>query len=495
MSAQVHQIADARTGGGAEAPLRAHLQPPFSEEIEQAFLSVILSYNRHYDDVAGMLVPEAFYVPEHQVIWRHICHVIESGGDATPATIAQAVQRDPMSGDLDVHAYLSDVCSALVTVMNVRHYARTIRDYHIRRQLIGVGETLVMDAREIDDLDRTTEDIVHEVEGALLDVQKTGEAESRGISLAAAVRRQVGILEDIYKAPDDVRIGIQTGLRDLDAKLGGYRPSKLYIVAGRPAMGKSAFALDTVQRISAGIDGTILFFSLEMDAGEIADRSISSVSGVSSFDAHCGRIDDDAMRRIADSMGQFTDDKILIEDKPGLTVAAMERSIRRAARRGKVGAIVIDYLQLIRASAHARKYGNKVQEITEITTSLKEMAKRWEVPVIALSQLSRQVEGREDKRPVLSDLRDSGSIEQDADVVMFLYRPEYYLERSTPEQRPNEDDEKFAERRLLHDAALMRAKNILEVIIAKQRHGPTGTVELYCELSRMFFDNLERGHG
>ena len=474
---------------GAEAMRR---DPPSAIEVEQALLGALLRKNALVDLAADTgLAPVHFYAPEHQRLYALIEGMVERGKPATPASLSQAVSQDEALSELGV-AYLRELEAGIITLSNVEDYARQVTDTYRRRELIGALREAT-DELYTFDLDRTAQQIGETLTDTIMGVSPDAPDESKVVTLGQAVRQAIDQFDEAQRNPDSA-MGLMTGFGDLDEMLTGFAPEQLVVLAGRPAMGKTAFSFALLQRLAAHAlgQGHTLFFSLEMGATELAERAIAAKARISTRKARRGRIDNPAdWEKIEDAGQSYQTARVLIDDRPGHTVASIERSLRQQMRRRKVVAVVIDYLQIIkppRDSAHR----SRNDEISVMTRALKTLAKRWKIPVILLSQLSRDVEKREDKRPMLSDLRDSGSIEQDADVVGFLYRPEYYLEREEPERRAKETHEQFIERKAVHETRVAEARNVLEIIIAKQRRGPIGTVELYCDLSTMTFASLSR---
>lgn len=467
---------------------RALRQPPQNTEVEQALLGAVLRKNEAYD-ACGALEAHHFYAPEHQRLWAMIAETIEKGRPANTATLAHTVDSDELLQGVGGSDYLHQLDASLVTIINARHYAETITDLYHRREAIGAAEDALARLWS-GDVDDTASDVCASLMDSLADV--TAEKDDAGVvSLSDAVARQIGRYEEAHKDVD-ATIGLTTGLADLDAKIGGFEDGKLYVVAGRPSMGKSLVAFDFARRVAG--ESWSLLISREMGDDQIADRAIAYAARINTMAARRGDLTAEDWDRIERARMRLTDAQVLIDER-ARTVAAIDRLVRQQKRKRALGAVFIDYLQLLQASSDARRKGSDVAEISEITQQLKELARRHDLPVILLSQLNRDVEKREDKRPQLADLRSSGSIEQDADTVIFLYRPEYYLEKEYPEQRANESSEKFRDRQDRHKQLLAESRNVLELIVGKQRSGPEGIVELYCDLPRMTIDDLKRDEG
>jgi replicative DNA helicase len=389
-----------------------------------------------------------------------------------------------------------------VTIINAEDYGRRIHDLHLRRQLIGLGEDVVNDAF-LQDLDDPAINQIERAEAKLYELASTGQAEGGLRPFNAALTEAIETAEAAFKRSGKT-VGVATGFIDLDKKLGGLHPSDLIILAGRPSMGKTSLAtniaFNAAKAYVEGIgpdgrkvaeDGAVIgFFSLEMSAEQLATRILAEESNVSSDRIRRGDVRREDFDKFVAASQRLAAVPLYIDDTPALSVAALRTRARRLKRQQGLGIIVIDYLQLMRVGGSRGGPENRVQEISEITRGLKAIAKELEVPVLALSQLSRAVEQREDKRPQLADLRESGSIEQDADVVMFIFREEYYLSRAEPTRRPDEGEDKFNDRYERWKDRCEQTFGLAEVIIAKQRHGPIGTVKLHFEAETTKFDNF-----
>jgi replicative DNA helicase len=507
----------ARAGNNAVAAVRTVRQPPYNAEVEQALLGAILRNNRAFEAAADLLQARHFYVPEHQVLFTHVKKLIDKGQVASPATLSHIAQGDEILRDAGGTAYLYELATNVVTVLNASDYARTIHDLHLKRELIGLGEDVVNDAYDNQDMDFTADKQIEKTEQRLYDLATTGEMDRTVKTVGAAAVSALLMAEAAFTRDSHI-VGVPTGLKDIDDKLGGLHKSDLLILAGRPAMGKTALATNIAYNAAmvrragvketngreknteageaarAGDDQTVvLFFSLEMSAEQLAGRLIATCAGIPSDRIRRGDIKQEEFERIVVASQELGRLPLYIDDTPALSITGLRQRARRVKRQHGLHLVVVDYLQLLQGPPDKRME-NRVQEVSEITRGLKTLAKDLGIPVLALSQLSRQVENREDKRPQLADLRESGSIEQDADVVSFVYRPEYYLEKEVPEQRPNEAPDKFEERRLRHEQMLSDKRNIAEFIIAKQRHGPVGTVELYFDGALTVFEDLDHVH-
>jgi replicative DNA helicase len=478
--------------------------PPHNYEAEMALIGAILANNLVFDKVNEFLRPEHFADALHGRIYEAAGKLIERGQIANVLTLKNMFDQDPALVEHGGAQYLARLAASVVTIINSEDYGRTIHDLHLRRQLIDLGEDMVNSAHAYD-LELSATQQIETAEEQLFRLSETGEIEGGLRPLTEALTGAVNMAEAAVKREGHVT-GVTTGLIDLDKKLGGLQPSDLVILAGRPSMGKTALATNIAfnaaqayeeTRDSAGgvkvVNGAkVAFFSLEMSSEQLAARILAERTEISSDRIRRGEISrDDDFSRLVVAAQELQRLPFYIDDTPGITVAALRTRARRLKRRHGLGLIVVDYLQLMRSPAGLRSE-NRVQEVSEITRGLKAIAKELEVPVLALSQLSRAVEQREDKRPQLADLRESGSIEQDADVVLFVFREQYYHERSEPKQREDESNEKFAERHTRWVERGERVHNVAEVNIAKQRHGPIGTVELFFDGMVTKFGNLDR---
>src|SRR6266404_42393 len=470
--------------------------PPHNYEAEMALLGAILANNLTFDKVNEFLRPDHFADALHGRIYEAAGKLIERGQIANALTLKSLFDQDPALLEHGGAQYLARLAASVVTIINAEDYGRAIHDLHLRRQLVDLGEVMVNTAHD-HDLDLPATGQIETAEEKLFRLAETGDTENGLRPLTEALTGAINMAEAAVKREGHVT-GVTTGLVDLDKKLGGLQPSDLVILAGRPSMGKTALATNIAfnaalaHKLAPENGGRVAFFSLEMSAEQLATRILAEQTGISSDRIRRGEISrDDDFSRLVIAAQDLQTLPMHIDDTPGLSVPAMRTRARRLKRRHGLGLIVVDYLQLMRSPAGLRSE-NRVQEVSEITRGLKAIAKELEVPVLALSQLSRAVEQRDDKRPQLADLRESGSIEQDADVVMFIFREQYYHERGEPKQRDDESSEKFAERHSRWLERGERVHNVAEVNIAKQRHGPIGTVELYFDGMVTKFGNLSR---
>ena len=476
--------------------------PPYNTEAEQALLGALLINNAAHPRVSEFLQPEHFGNAVHARIYAAMGKLIGRGQVANPVTLKNLFDQDGALAEIGGAQYLARLAGAAVTIINAEDYGRAIHDLYLRRQLIALGEDVVNDAFRHDLDDRATEQI-ERAEKKLFDLATAGQAEGGFRDFAGALTSAITIAESAFKKSGKI-VGVATGFVDLDKKLGGLHPSDLVILAGRPSMGKTALATNIAfnaaraykplrlpdGRLGAEDGAVVGFFSLEMSAEQLATRILAEESGVSSDRIRRGDVSHEDFDRFVQASQELQALKLFIDDTPALSVPALRTRARRLMRQQGLGLIVVDYLQLLRPSVQVRSLENRVQEISDITRGLKALAKELDVPVLALSQLSRAVEQREDKRPMLADLRESGSIEQDADVVMFIFREEYYLSRGQPLRRADETDEKYNDRYERWQNRFNEVYGLGEVIIAKQRHGPIGTIKLHFDAETTKFDNL-----
>jgi replicative DNA helicase len=479
-----------------EAPAPNYRSAPHNIEAEQGLLGAILVNNEAFYRVSDFLNPEHFFEPIHQKLYQLTRDLIRAGKIATPVTLKTFVDANIDIGGLTVSQYLARLAAEATTIINAEDYGRTVYDLFIRRSLIQVGEDMVNVAYDAP-VDFAPRHQIEDAEKKLFDLAETGrydggfqrfgQALTTAIDMAAAAFQRDGKLS-----------GVATGLDDLDRMMGGLQKSDLIIVAGRPGMGKTALATNIAYNVARAwrgevkpdghmetVNGGVVgFFSLEMSGEQLATRIIAEQTGIPSNQIRRGGISESDFEKIKDYSIELQNLPLYVDETGGLSIAQLAARARRLKRQRGLDFLVIDYLQLLSGS-NKRSSENRVQEITEITTRLKALAKELNVPVMALSQLSRQVESRDDKRPQLSDLRESGSIEQDADVVMFVYREEYYHQMRKPSEA---NREKFAE--WLAEAD--KVHGTAEVIIGKQRHGPTGTVELQFDGAVTRFSTLAR---
>ncbi|WP_119677752.1 replicative DNA helicase [Indioceanicola profundi] len=476
----------------------AYRTPPHNEEAEQALLGAILVNNKAFEKVGEFLRPEHFFDPANGRIYAACLKLIDRGQVANPLTLKAYFEQDKDLSEIGGAEYLARLAAAIVAVHNAEDYGRIIHDLFLRRQLIEVGEDMVNTAYK-HELDVGATDQIEEAEKKLFDLASSGDIKGDFIPFEKALAGAINSIESAFRRSTHVT-GVTTGLRDLDHKLGGLHPSDLLILAGRPSMGKTALATNIAfnaakaHMLSGGKEGAAVgFFSLEMSAEQLAGRILADQAEVSGDKMRRGEIAASDFPKFVEASQYLSRVPFFVDDTPALTITAVRTRCRRLKRTHGLGLVVVDYLQLLRGGG-LKGSENRVQEISEITRGLKAIAKELHVPVLALSQLSRGVEQREDKRPQLSDLRESGSIEQDADVVMFVFREQYYLERAEPGRRPDEAEDKFNDRYQRWKERLELVHNTAECIIGKQRHGPVGTVRLFFDGNYTRFGDLDTHH-
>jgi len=465
---------------------------PHSIEAEQQLLGAILTNNDLFDRVASIVRADHFYDPVHARIFETASARIAKNSLASPVTLKAFMEDDSGLAELGGPAYLVRLAGAAISSFAVRDYAEMIYDLAIRRELITVGNDIAAKAARID-VDSEPKEQIVDAEQKLYALAEQGQTEQGFQSFLTAVTDAVKVANAAYQREGGLA-GVSTGLVDMDKKLGGLHRSDLLILAGRPSMGKTSLATNVAFNIAraykkgiiasgeeGAIDGGVVgFFSLEMSAEQLATRILSEVAEIPSNQIRRGNFTESEFRRIVDAAKELEAAPLFIDDTPALPISQLAARARRLKRTHGLDALFIDYLQLVRGTGRSE---NRVNEISEITMGLKAIAKELDIPVIALSQLSRQVENREDKRPQLSDLRESGSIEQDADVVMFVFREEYYKEREKP---GDHELDKMG----IWQEEMERLHGKAEVVIGKQRHGPIGTVELSFEGQFTRFGNL-----
>ncbi|WP_142847243.1 replicative DNA helicase [Telmatospirillum sp. J64-1] len=463
--------------------------PPHSYAAEQAVLGALLSKPDLMDAVVDILRAEHFADPAHADIYAAALHLWQGGKPASVVVLSRHFETVGGLEALGGKDYLAQLVGAVpvLRAATVAEQAAHLVDLWHRRQLIEICRSTESEAYGYR-VDGSARELHERHEAALFDLAAAGSGAGELRGFGDCGRDALMQWEAAYKRGDGV-IGISTGLPSLDRQIGGLRETDLIILAGRPSMGKTALAT-CIAWNSAAAGHPVGLFSLEMSGGQVAGRIVSAQARVPLIRALRGEISSDEMARLVAAQDALRELPICVDDRAGLTVPAIRAAARRMVRQRGVKLIVIDYLGLIEA---VERNGNKAVEVAEITKGLKGLAKDLNVPVLVLSQLSRAVEAREDKRPMLSDLRDSGSIEQDADVVMFVFREQYYLERSEPSRRSGESDEKYNDRYAAWQSRCDEVWNTGEVIVAKQRQGPVGTVRLAYDAPFTRFRELEGG--
>jgi replicative DNA helicase len=477
----------------AADPAPTYRAAPHNIDVEQALLGAVLVNNEALYRVSDFLEPQHFYEPIHQKIFELAGSLVRAGKVATPVTLKTFLPADIDIAGLTVSQYLARLAAEATTVINAADYGRTVYDLAIRRALIVIGEDMVNVAYDAP-VDLEPQSQIEDTERRLYELAETGRYDGGFQRFSQALTTAIDMAARAYQR-DGKLSGLATGLRDLDRMMGGLQHSDLVILAGRPGMGKTALATNIAYNVAKAWEGSVRadghiestnggivgFFSLEMSAEQLATRIISEQAEIPSYRIRRGEIDPADFDRIAAIAREMETIPLYIDETGGLSIAQLAARARRLKRQRGLDLLVVDYIQLLQGSSRRAQEG-RVQEVTEITTSLKALAKELNVPILALSQLSRQVENREDKRPQLSDLRESGSIEQDADVVMFVFREEYYLRN----REPRAGTEEHFKWQTQMDAVLGKA----EVIIGKQRHGPTGTVKMQFEADVTRFADL-----
>ena len=490
-----NDISSGSPDAGGANPFRTM---PHNLEAEKSLLGAIFVNNRAYEAVSEFLAPEHFAYPQHGRIFEACAKLIERGQIADPIILKRYFEADENLSDIGGPAYLAELAASAVTVINAGEYGNVIYDLYLKRELIALGEDVVNVAYG-GEVEETATSQIEKAEQSLYDLATSGDYEGGFKAFRESVIAAIEIATVAHNRQGGLA-GVGTGFRDLDSLLGGMHPSDLLILAGRPSMGKTALATNIAYNAakdyyeSEGREGAVVgFFSLEMSAEQLASRILSEQSNISSDRMRKGELATEEFNRLSAASTTLHQIPIFIDDTPALTVSALRTRARRLKRQHNLGLIVVDYLQLIAGSSTSRNDG-RVQEVSEITRGLKTLAKELEVPVLALSQLSRAVEQREPPRPQLSDLRESGSIEQDADVVAFIYREEYYLERKKPSHRGDEDDSDFQRRYEKWEDTKNKVANLADVIVAKQRHGPIADIKLHFNGAFTRFSDLDFQH-
>ena len=474
-------------------------QLPKNIEAEQALLGAILANNKTFEKVSEFLRPEHFADPIHAKIFDIISKLITRGHVADTVTLKNYFEQDGSLDEVGGYKYLIKLADSATPLTNAEYYAQFSYDKYLRRELIATGFEIANNAAK-EDLDSDASEQIENAEKRLFDLANQGESSTGFIEFSTALTDSVKRIESAYQKDGKIS-GLPTGLDALDAITGGLNDSDLIIIAGRPAMGKTALATNIAYNVADFLahdkntpakNKGVAFFSLEMSADQLASRILSTVTQTNGHKMRTGELETAEFTRIAAAVRELEQIPLYIDDTPGLNINTIRTRARRLKRNKGLGLIVIDYIQLINGTGSKRSEGNRVQELSEISRGLKILAKELQVPVIALSQLNRGVESRDDKRPLMSDLRESGSIEQDADIVMFVFRENYYIKNEEPKPKAGELPEHLQKRLDDWKARLAATQNIAEVIIGKQRHGPTGTVQLFWNGDYAQFGNLAK---
>ncbi len=444
---------------------------PNNIEAEQAVIGSILVTNEIFDEINILISSKNFFDPMHQKIFSAIEKLIYSGMLANPITLKNYFENE--KDDINIPEYLVKITKFSTSARQTVEYSKLIYDLYVKRELVKISENII-DTAKLNDLDKNGQSIIENSERALFDLAEKGSFSSSLVKFDEAMRLTIEMASNAYKNEEGI-VGVPSGLKDLDDRLGGLHKSDLVIIAGRPSMGKTALAtniaFNAAQKVQEdGKKSCIAFFSLEMSSEQLSTRILAEQSRIKSNDIRRGKISEEQFDKFIETSKNIAELPLYIDETPAISIAALSNRARRIKRLYGLDMVVIDYIQLMRAT---NTRDGRVQEISEITQGLKALAKELSVPVLALSQLSRAVEQRDDKKPQLSDLRESGSIEQDADVVMFVYREAYYLERKEPRPATVEHAE--------WQAKMNEVSNLAEIIISKQRHGPTGNIMLEFE--------------
>ena len=458
-------------------------EAPMNIGAEQALLGAILSNNLALEKVENFLEPEHFSSKINALIFKTLKKLISNDQVADLNTLKVFLENDPDFISNGGISYLLKISENSISIINSKQYGELIYDLFIRRKLINLGTNLINDSYDNFE-DKNSDIIIENTESNLYNLTSDGDTQKGPKQFDNILSLTIDYAEKAYKKSSDV-IGLKTGLNDFDKKIGGLHKSDLIIIAGRPSMGKTAFATNIASNICNGKNNdnktNVLFFSLEMSSEQLATRVISELSQISSEGIRTGNISKTDFEKIIRASEKLKNLSLFIDDSPALTISSIRTRSRRLKRKFGLDLIIIDYLQLITGESR-NSNDNRVKEISDITRGLKAIAKELNIPVVALSQLSRKVEEREEKRPQLADLRESGSIEQDADLVVFLYREEYYLART----EPPEGTEKHA----MWTSKMEKVHNIAEAIVAKHRHGPISRVKLHFSATNTKFSDL-----
>ncbi|WP_438978576.1 replicative DNA helicase [Polynucleobacter sp.] len=451
--------------GSGDAALQALKVPPHSVEAEQSLLGGLLIDNTAWDRLGGVLTDKDFYRPEHALIYKVIQRLVGDNHPADVITVHEAVKSE-QGGDLVGIDYLNSLAQSTPSAANIKGYADIVRDRSILRRLIEVSDNIVNSAFVPEG--RSVRTLLDEAESRILQIGEEGSRKADYLEIEPLLKTVVARIDELYNRQGGSDItGIATGFIDLDKQTSGLQKGDLVIVAGRPSMGKTAFALNIAENVALAEGLPVVVFSMEMSGEQLAARLLGSVGRVDQGRMRTGKLQDDEWPRVTDAIARLSNTQILIDETGALSSLELRARARRIARNfgGTLGLVVIDYLQLMSGSGSE----NRATEISEISRSLKSLAKELQCPVVALSQLNRGLEQRPNKRPIMSDLRESGAIEQDADLIMFIYRDEVYHPDTTTD------------------------KGMAEIIIGKQRNGPIGTVRLSWQGPYTKFDNLAMG--
>ena len=468
-------------------------------EAEIAVIGCLLWDNRNYDKIADLLNEDHFINKNNKIIFKTIKNLLDKNILVSPITLKNHLENNDIK--FDNIKYLNQIKDSAPSTHNVYHYAKIIYELHIKRSLVGIGQNIIQETIENSN-ELEGNDLIENAENDLYNLSQSGSTERKYSPFSQALKSAIDIIDQSFKRDGKIA-GLPTGLKDLDKKLGGLHKSDLVIIAGRPSMGKTALgtniAFNAAKKFKEEEDefgnkiivdgGKVAFFSLEMSSEQLATRVLAEQSKITGDKMRKAELSKDDFTKIAKVSSELQNLNLFIDDNPVLTIPSLRSRARRLKRIYNIDLIIVDYLQLMSGSSNSRNDG-RVQEISEITRGLKGIAKELNIPIIALSQLSRQVEQREDKRPQLADLRESGTIEQDSDVVMFIFRESYYLERMEPIKKPDEAEEKYNEKHQRWIELCEKNYNTAEIIIAKQRHGPIGTIKAHFDPNFTKFSDL-----
>ena len=448
---------------------------PSNLEAEQALIGSILVNNDIIDEISTIINPTSFYDPAHTKIYEVIEELNNKGMIANPITLKNYFEKDNMLGEVGGTEYLVKLTRFSGSTKQAVDYAKIIHEMYLRRELVLISDKLSSDTINANSQEQNAENIIESTEKSLFDLAERGSFSQSFVKFNKAIDQTIEMATLAMKSDQGV-VGVPTGLTDLDQKLGGLHKSDLIIIAGRPSMGKTALATNIAYHASQNIlnkqeKSSVAFFSLEMSSEQLSTRILSEQAKIKSDDIRKGKVTEEEINRYIEASRNIYNLPLFIDETPAISIATLSNRARRIKRLFGLSLIVVDYIQLMRSNLI--KNEGRVQEISEITQGLKALAKELSVPVLALSQLSRAVEQRDDKQPQLSDLRESGSIEQDADVVMFVYREAYYLERKQPKLGSIEHAE--------WQSKMNDVNGLADIILGKQRHGPTGTVKVEFE--------------
>ena len=460
-------------------------QMPCNIEAEQAVIGSILVSNDIYDEISPIIDEKKFHDPIHAKIYNTIELLISKGLLANPITLKNYFENNEGLKELGGQEYLIKITKFSTSVKQAIDYANIVQEMHVRRELIKISESVLNEASNNNEKNISGEEMIQNAEKSLFELAERGHFNQSFMKFENALKQTIAMAKSAYQNDEGI-VGVPTGLKDLDSKLGGMHKQDLIIIAGRPSMGKTALATNIAYNAAKNIEkretkSTVAFFSLEMSSEQLSTRILSEQSRIRSNDIRRGKVSEKEFEKFIETSKNIFELPLYIDETPAITISAISNRSRRIKRLFGLNLIVIDYIQLMKSNG--RKEFNRVQEISEITQGLKALAKELDVPVLALSQLSRAVEQRDDKKPQLADLRESGSIEQDADVVMFVYRSAYYLERKEPIVGSIEHAE--------WQQKMDEISRLAEIMISKQRHGPTGNVKVEFEAMYTKFKDLE----